>query len=209
MEVMKQLVIGYHPCNPPNVFSYLLAVQFWKEGHQIVSSKLNIEHRRREWVLAYLPIRGSSPMVDLFLSIGPGKVVFWAHLVMCSLGVRAGRSQILKGSPFYKVRVGHFYEESTSRVEGAPSKESSTGSLIFREQHWDLGGSTYLRSCVKNIGLHTSFCCCPSCFVDVLHSIPKIPYYWTLLCLWPRPLSLSHVLGSFFQPSDCCTLPSS
>lgn len=147
-------------------------------------------------------------MADSFPSIGPRKIVFWAHLVMCSLGVRAGRSQILKGFPFYKVRVGHFYQESTSRVEGAPSKENSMGSLIFREQHWDSGGSTYLRSCVKNIGLHTSFCCCPSCFVDVLHSIPKIPYYWTLLCLWPGPLSLSHALGGFFSQVIVVPFPS-
>lgn len=106
---------------------------------------------------------------------------------MCSLGVRAGRSQILKDSPFYKMG-GHFCEESTSRIEGAPSRGSSTASLIFRGGDWDFGESTYLRSCVKNRGLHGSFCCCPSCFVDVLHSIPKIPCYWTLLCLWSRSL---------------------
>lgn len=71
-------------------------------------------------------------MVDLFLSVGPGDIVLWAHPLMCSLGVRAGRSQILKDSPFYHMGIGHFYEECTSRVEGAPSRGSSTGSFIFR-----------------------------------------------------------------------------
>lgn len=70
--------------------------------------------------MAYLPVSGSSPRTHLVLSMGPDETVLWAHPVMCSLGVRAGRSQVLKDFPLYKRGLGHSHEEPTRRGGGPP-----------------------------------------------------------------------------------------